>query len=419
MINGMNRLMGEPSSQLFRSPLQNSLDFFGIHAKIVAMKRYLEPYIKEDIEKKIILITGPRQAGKTTLAKMLSDDFDYLNFDHSEHRLALMEKSWDRSKEMIIFDELHKMKNWKSWLKGVYDVEGFPPSIVVTGSAKLDAYRKVGDSLAGRFFQFRLHPLDLKEIHDILKPADLSAELEKLLTVGGFPEPFLDGDSRFYNRWKQSHLDIILKQDLIDLENVQQITSVETLIELLKTRVGSPISYSALSRDLECSSKTVKRWLTLLENMYVIFKVTPFHNKIARSILKAPKYYFYDTGQVRGEPGARLENLVACALLKTIHFRMDCYGENMALHYLRNKDGREIDFLVARDNIPQTLVEVKQGGGTLSHSFSIFAKYFPEAKRIQIVKSLDREKTFPDGAEIRSVHRWLADMEEGFTKLTP
>lgn len=377
------------------------------------MDRYLTSYIKEDIEKKIILITGPRQAGKTTLARMLSDDFDYLNFDHSEHRLALMEKSWDRSRELVIFDELHKMKNWKSWLKGIYDVEGFPPSIVVTGSAKLDAYRKVGDSLAGRFFQFRLHPLDLKEINEFLKPEDVSVELDKLLTVGGFPEPFLDGDSRFYNRWTRSHLDIILKQDLIDLENVQQITAVETLIELLKTKVGSPISYSSLSRDLECSDKTVKRWLTLLENMYVIFKATPFHKKITRSILKAPKYYFYDTGQVRGDAGVRLENLVACALLKTIHFRVDCYGENMALHYLRNKDGKEIDFLVARDNIPQTLIEVKQRGGALSSSFPIFAKHFPDAKRIQVVKELDREKTFPDGAEIRAAHRWLAEMERG------
>ena len=278
---------------------------------MVVMKRYLEKYVLEDLKNKIVLLTGPRQTGKTTLSKMLVTGFDYFNFDNKEDRLNLLEKSWDRSKDLIIFDELHKLRNWKSWLKGIYDTEGIPPSIIVTGSAKLDAYRKVGDSLAGRFFQFRLHPLDLKEIQNTLKPENLEAELDRLLNTGGFPEPFLNGSSRYYNRWKKSHLDIIIKQDLIDLENVQQITLIETLIQLLKKQVGSPVSYSSLARDLQCSDKTIKRWLTILENMYVIFRVTPFHKNIARSILKTPKFYFYDTGQVVGDPGAKLENLVA------------------------------------------------------------------------------------------------------------
>jgi uncharacterized protein len=382
-----------------------------MHDKIVIMNRYLEATIRHDLDKKIILITGARQTGKTTLAKMLRADFDYLNFDRSEHRISLLEKSWDRSKGLIIFDELHKMKNWKSWIKGIYDTEGIPPSIVVTGSAKLDTHRKVGDSLAGRFFQFRLHPLDLKEINDLLAPENLEAELDKLLKIGGFPEPFLDGSIRFYNRWKKSHLDIILKQDLIDLENVREINTVETLIELLKTKVGSPISYSALARDLECSDKSIKRWLSILENMYVIFKVPPFHRKISRSILKAPKYYFYDTGQLPDDLGIRLENLAACALWKTIHFRVDCYGEDVALYYLKNKAGKEIDFLVTRDKKPRTMIEVKWGTDTLSQAFPIFTKHYPDTRRIQIVKELRREKTFPDGSEIRSAHRWLSRMD--------
>ena len=202
------------------------------------MKRYLTKYIQEDLAKKIVLLTGPRQTGKTTLSKMLKSDYDYFNFDNLEDRLSLQKKSWDRSKDLVIFDELHKLKNWKSWLKGVYDTEGIPPSLLVTGSAKLDTYRKVGDSLAGRFFQFRMHPLDLKEIKTFVNPENLETELDKLLEIGGFPEPFLNGTNRFYNRWKKSHLDIILKQDLIDLENVQQIIQIETLIQLLKNRVG-------------------------------------------------------------------------------------------------------------------------------------------------------------------------------------
>lgn len=374
------------------------------------MKRYLTKYIQEDLDKKIILVTGPRQTGKTTLSKMLKNNFDYFNFDNLDDRLSLQKKSWDRSKELVIFDELHKLKNWKSWLKGVYDTEGMPPSILVTGSAKLDTYRKVGDSLAGRFFQFRMHPLDLKEINTFLTPENLEDELDKLLIFGGFPEPFLNGTIRFYNRWKKSHLDIILKQDLIDLENVQQIIQIETLIQLLKNSVASPVSYSSLARDLQCSDKTIKRWLTILENMYVIFKVPPFHKNIARAIQKTPKFYFYDTGQVIGDSGIKLENTVACALQKEIHFREDCFGETRKLYYLRNKDGKEVDFCITTDDNPSLMVEVKWKDGNLNPNFEIFKKFFPQIKMIQVTKELKREKTFPNSAEIRIAHNWLSEL---------
>jgi uncharacterized protein len=374
------------------------------------MKRYITKYIQEDLDKKIILLTGPRQAGKTTLSKMLDNNFDSFNYDNVDDRISLLERSWDRSKPLIIFDELHKLKNWKSWIKGIYDKEGIPPSLLVTGSARLDTYKKVGDSLAGRFFQFRLHPLDLKEINVLLQPDDLENELDKLLLFGGFPEPFLNGTSRFYNRWKKSHLDIILKQDLIELENVQQITQIETLIQLLKHRVGSPISYSSLAQDLQCSDKTVKRWLTILENMYVLFKVPPFHKNIARAIQKAPKFYFYDTGQVLGDQGTKLENAVACAIQKELHFREDCLGEKGKLYYLKNKEGREIDFCVSKEGTPSLLAEVKWNENNLSPNFDVFKKFFPKIKMIQISKKLNREKTFPNGAEIRLASKWLSEL---------
>ncbi len=372
------------------------------------MKRSLAKYIQKDLHKKIILVTGPRQVGKTTLSKMLHERFDYFNHDDADDRLALLERSWDRQKSLIIFDELHKMKNWKSWIKGIYDKEGAVPSLLVTGSARLDTYRKVGDSLAGRFFQFRLHPLDLKEIRTFLEPDDLEAELDKLLLFGGFPEPFLHGTKRFYNRWKQSHLNIILRQDLIDLENVQQIIQIETLIQLLRQRVGSPVSYSSLARDLQCSDKSVKKWLTILENMYVLFKVPPFHKNIARAIQKAPKFYFYDTGQVLGEQGIKLE---ACAIQKELHFVEDCLGESGSLYYVKNKDGKEIDFCIAKDNTPVVLLEVKWNNSSLSPNFEIFRKFLPDVKMIQISKILDREKTFPGGAEIRRASSWLSELE--------
>ncbi|MEW6077875.1 MAG: ATP-binding protein [Thermodesulfobacteriota bacterium] len=378
---------------------------------MVSMKRYLETYIKKDLPEKIILLTGPRQAGKTTLSRMLTDSFDYFNYDNAEHRADLLEKSWDRSKELIIFDELHKQKNWKSWLKGIFDTEGIPPSLLVTGSARLDTYRKAGDSLAGRFFQFRLHPLDLKEINAVLKPDHLEKELDKLLDAGGFPEPFLKGSQPFYKRWQKSHLDIIIRQDLIELEDVQQITAIETLIQLLKRRVGSPVSYRSLAEDLRCSDKTVKRWLTILENMYVIFKVPPYHNNIARAILKSPKFYFYDTGQVIGDPGVKMENLVACALIKEIHYLEDCFGEESRLYYLKNKEGKEIDFLVTRNEAPLLMLEVKWQDNALSPNFAAFEKYFPGTRKIQLVKALKKEKTYLKGPEIRAAHKWLAGLD--------
>ncbi len=374
------------------------------------MKRYLESYVLKDLREKVVLVTGPRQVGKTTLSQALVEDFDYLNFDNPDDRMAVLDRSWDRAKQLVIFDELHKLKNWKSWLKGIYDTEKRPPFLLVTGSARLDTYRKVGDSLAGRFFQFGLHPLDLKEIRHAMDPADLEAALDQLLLIGGFPEPYLKGSQRYYRRWKRSHLDIILRQDLIDLENVRQITVIETLIQLLRRRVGSPVSFSSLARDLQVSDKTVKRWLTILENLYVIFRVAPYHRNVARALLKAPKFYFYDTGQVMGDSGARLENVVACSLLKEIQFMTDCYGEEYGLSYVRTKDGREIDFLVTREERPHLLIEVKWAEDRPSGNFGAFAKYFPDVRQIQVVKKLNRERSYPSGVEIRRAHSWLAGL---------
>jgi len=373
------------------------------------MKRSLSPYLLKDLTKKIVLLTGPRQVGKTTLAKMLIKNFDYLNFDNSDHRLIFLEKSWDRSKELIIFDELHKLKNWKSWLKGIYDTEKNPPKIIVTGSANLNTYKKIGDSLAGRFFQFRLHPLDLKEIYKFYPKSDPNKILDKLLATSNFPEPYLNGKTIFYNRWEKSHLDIIIKQDLLDLENVSSLPSLEILIELLRHRVGSPISFSSLARDLQVSDKTIKRWLTILENMYVIFKVTPFHKNIARALLKTPKYYFYDTGQVKGDLSLKLENLTACALKKEIDFKEDCYGEKKNLYYLKNKEGKEIDFFVTNEEKPQIMLEVKWASEELSPNFNFYQKLWPQIKKVQLVKELKREKTYPNKIEIRSASKWLKD----------
>lgn len=373
------------------------------------MKRYLKKYIQFDLDKKIVLITGPRQCGKTTLAKQLFDQYDYFNYDSAEDRLALKHKTWDRKKPLIIFDELHKMKQWKRWLKGVYDTEGIPPELLVTGSAKLNTYKKVGDSLAGRYFQYRLHPLDLKEAYHLWQQ-DSEEIFNRLYHCGGFPEPFLNGSESYYKRWRRSHLDIILRQDLIDLHAVRDIKAIETLVLLLKNRVGSSVSYTNLARELERDANTIKRWLLLLENLYIIFRVTPYHKKISRSLLKEPKFYFYDTAQVENDKGARLENLVACALLKELDFIEDTHGDNTGLHYLRTKDGKEIDFLITINNKPTHMIEAKWSDMTPLSAFAHFKTFLPHTQQIQLVKELTRETTHPNRLEIRNVIPWLTNL---------
>lgn len=375
------------------------------------MKRYLYSPIKEALSEKLVLLMGPRQSGKTTLSRSLYPDYDYFNYDSAEDRIALAEKSWDRSKSLIIFDELHKMEEWKRWLKGTYDKEGIPPFLLVTGSAKLDTYRKMGDSLAGRYFQYRLHPLDLKEITIQAPEYTLEEAYNALLLCGGFPEPFLKGSESYYKRWRKTHLDIILRQDLLDLQTIRDIQSIETLVYLLKSRVGSSVSYASLARDLERDINTVKRWLQLLENLYIIFRVTPYHQNIARALLKEPKYYFFDIGQVDGGEGAKLENLVAASLLKELSYLEDIQGVTASLHYVRTKDGKEIDFLICIDNKPTHLIEVKLSDDTVSPAFSYFLPKIESVKAIQLVKNLKREKTFPNGIEVRDLVSWLAKID--------
>ena len=309
---------------------------------IKPFKRYLSYVLSEDLKSKILLITGPRQCGKTTLAKQLGTSFDYLNYDEQEHHKIIMEKSWDRQKKYIIFDELHKKTKWKLWLKGLYDTEGLPPGIVVTGSARLDTYKKTGDSLAGRFFHFRLHPFDLKEIKH-LRICNSDEAIERICSFSAFPEPFLKAKKSFYGKWTKTHLNIILRQDIFHLESIKSISSIETLVQLLRDRVGSPLSYASLAEDLNCAPKTVKHWLNILENLYIVFKITPWHKNLARSLLKSPKYYFYDTAQVR-DPSAQLENLTACSLLKEIHFREDVKGERWKLFLLKKQRGKRSGF---------------------------------------------------------------------------
>ena len=373
------------------------------------MERYLEKFIRKDLKENIVLLSGPRQVGKTTLSKQLTTSHVYLNYDASSDRKIIQAQEWDRDTELVIFDELHKMKKWKSWIKGIYDTEGISPSLLVTGSARLDTYRKGGESLAGRFFYYRLHPLTVKEICRYLGEKSETA-LDKIIKFGGFPEPYLKDSETFAKRFRRIHTDTIIREDLLDLERVRDVKSIEILIDLLRTRVGSTTSYTSLANDLQVSIHTVKHWLQILENLYIIFPVRPYHKNIARSLLKESKYYLYDTGSVEGDLGAKLENTVACALLRDLHFIEDTTGNRVALHYLRDKEKHEVDFLPVVDNKPLCMIEVKVGEENFSPSLFRFHRKLKNTKPFQIVYNLKRKRS-KDAARMLPAHEFLRDLQ--------
>jgi uncharacterized protein len=373
------------------------------------MERYLDNLIRKDIQEKIVLLSGPRQVGKTTLSKQLTSSHVYLNYDAAADRRIIHAQEWNRDTELVIFDELHKMKKWKAWVKGLYDTEGIPPALLVTGSARLDTYRKGGESLAGRFFYYRLHPLTVKEICSNLGEKSETA-LDKLVKLGGFPEPYLKNSETFAKRFRRIHTDTMIREDLLDLERVRDIKSIEILIDLLRIRVGSTTSYTALANDLQVSIHTVKHWLQILENLYIIFPVRPYHTNIARSLLKESKYYLYDTGAVEGDLSAKLENTVACAILRELHLVEDTTGSKVALCYLRDKEKHEVDFLPVVDNKPLCMIEVKVSDDSFSPALFLFHSKLKKAKPFQIVYSLERKKS-KDSARMLPAHEFLRDLQ--------
>ncbi len=373
------------------------------------MKRSLFPYIQKDLDKKIVLLAGPRQVGKTTLSKTLIKDFEYFNYDASADRKIVNAAQWRKDTDLVILDEVHKMRKWKSWIKGIYDTAGIPPRLLLTGSARLDTFRKAGDSLAGRHFYYRLHPFTLKELKGQM---DAEVTLKQLLKFGGFPEPFLSNSERTAARWRKGHLDVILRQDILDLERVREIRSIEILIELLAERVGSLVSYQSLAEDIGTSIHTIKHWLEILQRLFVIFQVSPFSKNIAGALKKESKYYFYDVGQVLNGDAARLENVVACALLAELNFIEDTEGKKTALHLIRDKQKHEVDFVVIVDKRPRLLVEVKMVDEAFSSSLFRFAERLGEKdlKSCQVVLECSREKE-SQGVRLLSVAKFLNNIQ--------
>ncbi len=378
------------------------------------MKRYLYKQILEDLKRKMVFLTGPRQVGKTYLAKQLMSEFknpQYLNFDSINDRRIINNMSWAQNSDLVIFDEIHKMSDWKNYLKGVFDTKNSDQSILVAGSARLDFRSQSGESLAGRYYQLRLHPVSFKEvISDSLADYD---KIELLIEFGGFPEPFLFGAStdmesakREAARWRKQYYTGIIREDIITHSRVEELNEMSVLLQLLRTHVGSPISINTLVEDLQISNKTLKRYIAILESLYIVFMIYPYHKNIARSILKQPKLYFFDTGFVQGNKGLKFENLCALSLLKYVHYLQDTSGEDIQLNYLRNRDKKEVDFVIVKNGIPILLIETKLSDNKLSKPLLYFSQRFSEAESLQIVHNLRQNET-RQGINIVKASDWF------------
>lgn len=366
--------------------------------KLVAVERAQSALIQLDLKKKMVLLSGPRQAGKTTLAKRLTRQYErqlYLNYDADQDRGAFIKEMWPRDTQLLVLDEIHKYKRWKNKLKGIYDTRSQDMQILVTGSARLNLLHRAGDSLAGRYYYHRLYPFSYKELRS---GARAQPEiLRQMFNLGSFPEPFLGQSETDAKRWRHQYLQQLLTQDIVQLAHVGDLSAMRLLVDLLRQRVGSPISFKALSEDLHISPNTVMRYVELLEQLYVLFRVTPYHKNIARSLLKEPKIYFYDIGAVEGDDGKKFENLIALHLLKHVHFIEDTQGEQSGLYYIKDKQKHEVDFFYLQSkNDSGTMIEAKLTDTQFSDHLGYFQQRLPQTKALQVV--LNTRRALQQGA---------------------
>ena len=373
------------------------------------MDRLIFQPILEDLKSKMVFIGGPRQCCKTFLAKEVLKAFhsekNYFNWDSPDDRKIILAQKWGKER-LIALDEIHKYPKWKNFVKGIYDTQRENHNFLITGSARLDLYKRGGDSMFGRYHYWRLHPFTLSEL-----PQKISVEeaFKRLMKVGGFPEPFLDASEQTARRWRKERFDLILREDIRDLERVNEIQNISLLVDLLKTRVGSLIVVSNLANDLQVASNTVKRWIEILERMYLIFVVRPYTDKLSRAISKPFKIYFYDNADVEGDEGAIFENLVATHLLKKIQFTEDSEGYRQQLYFIRDKEGREVDFAITKDKKLEFLIEAKWSEEEVSKNLTYYSEKLNPMRSLQLVANLKREYK-KNKTEVLSAKDFLANL---------
>lgn len=372
--------------------------------------RYLEPSIHEDLQRKMVFVGGPRQTGKTTLAKRLCEQAGsdllthYLNWDAAEDRENIIKETFPTKPGVLVLDEIHKYSRWRQIVKGLFDKRGDALQILVTGSARLDLYRRGGDSLQGRYHYYRLLPLTVAELK-----SHTGDTVKDLLTFGGFPEPFLMRSETQSLRWSREYRSRVIRGDLADLENVQDLGIIEKMVIRLPDLVGSPLSLNALREDLQVSHQSVSRWIEMLENLYMIFRIYPFGAPKIRAVKKEAKHYHLDWTGVP-DMGFRFENLVACHLLKWCFFLQDTQGRDIELRYFRDVDKREVDFVIVENGKPTLFAESKTAEKDASPSLLYLKKRFPAVDAVQILLERDLDLITKDGIRICSAHHFFKDM---------
>jgi predicted AAA+ superfamily ATPase len=374
---------------------------------VAYLPRYIENSILEDVQRKMVFIGGPRQAGKTTLSKHLcqaaGDDSKqrYLNWDATVDRERLMMEVFPAGRGFLILDEIHKFSRWRQVVKGLFDKRGDELQILVTGSASLDYYRRGGDSLQGRYHFYRLLPLTYSELggHSL-------ASVQDLLRYSGFPEPFLLQSERQTRRWSREYRTRIVRGDLTDLEKVQDVSLIEMMALRLPALVGKPLSLNALKKELQVSHQSVARWLNMLENLYMLFRIPPFGAPSLRAVKKEVKHYHWDWTVV-GDMRWRFENLIACHLLKWCYFLQDTEGRDMQLRYFRDVDRREVDFVLLEEGQPLHFIDCDLNCRQPSRSLNYLKVRFPRVMATQVVLEKDLDWVTKEGIRLCSANHLL------------
>lgn len=376
------------------------------------MQRYLQAQLQRDLACKPVVLTGARQVGKTTLARQLLEQVSagqYLNWDVLSDRAVLQRQSWDPRAPLLVLDEIHKKPDWKQWLKGVIDAKPSSQALLVTGSARMDTFRQSGESLAGRYWHVHLDPISVREWCEHCG-ATPDAALTHLIERGGFPEPVLAATDAEARRWRRQYATDLIREDVLEFSRLQEINTMRMFVELLRERVGSPLSLASIARDLAVSPTTLRRYLDILQALFVVIVVQPWHRNIARALLQAPKVYFTDTGMVKGDDGVRFENAVAVMLSKQAHVTSDFSGRDAALHYIRTKDGAEVDFCLSVDGALSQLIECKLADTAPQRALTRFAQQFQQAQAVQLVRNARQvERRGP--IAIEPAAQWLARLD--------